>query len=252
MFRRRRLEFTDEWRALLQQQWFHWRLLDDDERALVENAAVELLQHTGWEAARGFELTDEMRMLIAAQAGLLTIGLDDPDPYYRVGPVIVYPTGVVRTGERGGPVDGVATDEPLHILGEAHYRGPMIIAFDTAVHEARHPRIGQNVVYHEFAHQLDMRDGIIDGTPPLPDDHAIQRWIEVCTPRYEAVLEGTDDGLLDEYAGEDAAEFFAVATEAFFNRPKAMRQQDPELYEVLDGYYRQDPASREDRSLKPR
>ena len=249
MFGRRRVEFTDEWRDLLHRQWAHWRLLDLDERSVVEEVAVELMNGMRWEASKGFSLEDEMRVLIAAQAGLLTIGLDDPDPYWRVGPIIVYPHGVVRTGERGGPVEGVATDDPLHILGEAHYRGPMIIAWDTARHEARHPSLGQNVVYHEFAHQLDMRDGIADGTPPLADDDAIRRWVDVCTPRFEALVQGTDDGLLDPYAGEDAAEFFAVATELFFTRPRAMRDRDPELYETLDGYFRQDPAGREDRAL---
>jgi Mlc titration factor MtfA (ptsG expression regulator) len=249
VFGRKRLAFSDEWRDLLRRQWSHWRLLDADEQALVEDVALGLMTHMRWEASAGFVLDDEMRLLIAAQAGLLTIGLDDPDPYWRVGPIIVYPHGVVKTGERGGPVDGVASDEPLHILGEAHYRGPMILAWDTAKHEARHPSVGQNVVYHEFAHQLDMRDGIIDGTPPLPDDAAIQHWIDVCTPRFEALLDGTDDGLLDPYGGEDAAEFFAVATEAFFTRPRAMRERDPELYATLDGYYHQDPAAREDRAL---
>ena len=84
--------------------------------AIVEEVAIGLMTHMRWEASAGFELTDEMRLLIAAQAGLLTIGLDDPDPYWRVGPIIVYPHGVVKTGERGGPVDGVATALQVALL----------------------------------------------------------------------------------------------------------------------------------------
>jgi hypothetical protein len=252
LFRRRpALEFTDEWRGLLQQQMVHWRLLDDEDRLLVEDGALDLLEDTKWEAAHGFALTDEMRVLIAAQAALLTIGLEEDDPYPRVGPVIVYPTTVVRTGERGGPVDGTASDDPMEILGEAHYRGPMIIAWDAALYEARHPGSGRNVVYHEFAHQLDMRDGITDGTPTLPGDEAIQRWIDVCTPRYKAIRAGTDHELLDPYAGTDTAEFFAVATETFFTLPRKLRAHDPELYEVLDAFYQQDPATREERRGRP-
>jgi MtfA peptidase len=251
LFRRRPpLEFTHEWRTLLDGQMAQWRLLDDDERLLVELGALELLERTLWEASRGFALTDDMRVLIAAQAALLTIGLDEDDPYPRVGPIIVHPTTVVRTEERAGPIDGTASDDPYEILGEAHYRGPILIAWDAARYEARHPATGRNVVFHEFAHQLDLRDGIGDGTPTLPHDVAIQRWIDVCTPRYEAVRAGTDDGLLDPYAGTDPAEFFAVATEVFFTLPREVRKHDPELYEVLDAYYQQDPAAREDRGRR--
>jgi Mlc titration factor MtfA (ptsG expression regulator) len=181
---------------------------------------------------------------------MLLLGLEI-DEYPHVTSVIVHPSTVRLHGQHrtGSNVYSSATQT---LAGQAQYRGPVVLSWSAARRGAARPDAGSNVVYHEFAHQLDMRDGIIDGTPPLPDDDAIQRWIEVCTPRYEAVLEGTDDGLLDEYAGEDAAEFFAVATETFFSRPKAMRQQDPELYDVLDGYYRQDPASREDRVVKDR
>jgi len=249
LFRRRApLEFSDEWRALLERQWAQWRCLDDDERLLVEVAALDLLERTKWEASHGFTLTEDMRVLIAAQAALLTIGLDEDDPYPRVGPIIVHPTTVVRTEERAGPVDGTASDDPYEVLGEAHYRGPMIIAWDAARYEARHPATGRNVVFHEFAHQLDLRDGLGDGTPALPHDDDIQRWIDVCTPRYEAVRAGTDDGLLDPYAGTDPAEFFAVATEVFFTLPRGMRAKDPELYDTLDAYFQQDPAAREERA----
>jgi Mlc titration factor MtfA (ptsG expression regulator) len=100
-----------------------------------------------------------------------------------------------------------------------------------------------NVVYHEFAHQLDMLDGITDGTPPLEDEAARRRWVEVCTAAYDSVrAEGSP--VLRAYAGTNPAEFFAVATEAFFNRPSELSEHEPALYAELRSFYRQDPAER--------
>ena len=107
---------------------------------------------------------------------------------------------------------------------------------------ARHPERGHNVVYHEFAHKLDMLDGVIDGTPPLERQEELDRWVEVCTAEYEALRNGTDDGFLDGYASVDPAEFFAVATEAFFDLPVQLEAAKPDLYAVLRDFYRQDPA----------
>ena len=102
-------------------------------------------------------------------------------------------------------------------------------------------------MYHEFAHQLDMLDGITDGTPPLGDDDAARaRWVEVCTAAYDMVrAEGSP--VLRPYAGTNPAEFFAVATEVFFNRPLDLRTHEPALYAELQAFYRQDPAARADR-----
>ncbi len=99
-------------------------------------------------------------------------------------------------------------------------------------------------MYHEFAHKLDMLDGVIDGTPPLPTREAMQRWIEVCTAEYESLQHGDPDPLLGSYAGVDPAEFFAVTTELFFDLPVELEEAKPALYGVLHDFYRQDPAQR--------
>ena len=99
-------------------------------------------------------------------------------------------------------------------------------------------------MFHEFAHRLDMLDGEADGTPPMADVEQSQRWVEVCTRVYEQVVEGRGGTVLRSYAGVNPAEFFAVATEAFFDAPVELRRQQPDLYEVLGGYYHQDPAAR--------
>lgn len=203
-----------------------------------------LLGRKRWEAARGVELTEEMRVVIAAEACLLVLGLDI-ESYRDVAAIIVHPTTVTLRGERAGPARGVVTSSPLPIQGQAHARrGPVIIAWDAARADARHPASGRNVVVHEFAHKLDMVDGLIDGTPSLPDASARQHWIDVCTAEYELLRAGHDDPLLRPYAAVNPAEFFAVATEAFFDLPGAMREHKPALYGVLQDFYQQDPAGR--------
>ena len=123
----------------------------------------------------------------------------------------------------------------------------MVLSWNAARRGARFPDRGENVVYHEFAHQLDMLDGITDGTPPLGDETARRRWVEVCTAAYDGVrAEGSP--VLRPYAGTNPAEFFAVATEVFFNRPVDLREHEPALYAELRNFYHQDPAARRDES----
>jgi Mlc titration factor MtfA (ptsG expression regulator) len=243
--KRARLEepFPAGWRAILDANVVHWSYVTADEREHLEDTIVWLVVDKRWEAARGFVLTDEIRVTIAAQAALLVLGFDD-DPYENVGTIIVHPTTMTFTGTRGGVIPGTLDDSPLHALGVAQYDGPVIIAWDEALACARHPERGHNVVYHEFAHKLDMLDGVIDGTPPLPTREAMRRWIEVCTAEYESLQRGDPDPLLGSYAGVDPAEFFAVTTELFFDLPVELEEAKPALYGVLHDFYRQDPAQR--------
>jgi Mlc titration factor MtfA (ptsG expression regulator) len=239
----RRGPFPDTWREWIAANVVHWQLLDAHERALLETYALRLVTDKRWEAARGFELTDEMQVTIAAQAALLVIGLGF-EAYRGVGTIIVHPTTMRLAGERAGPIQGTRTDAPTPVLGVAHYDGPVIIAWDSARAGARHPERGHNVVYHEFAHKIDMLDGLVDGTPPLAREEERRRWVEVCTSEYDALRNGTDDGFLDGYAATNPGEFFAVVTEAFFDVPVRFAAAKPALYDVLRGFYRQDPAAR--------
>jgi Mlc titration factor MtfA (ptsG expression regulator) len=242
--RRERYEagFLPEWRDLLGQKVGHWRELDDGEKARLEELALALVAEKRWEAAKGFELTDEVVVVIAAQAALLALGLPD-DVYRGVGSIVVHPTTMVRQGPHS-QVSGLVSDAPMALLGQAVYDGPVVIAWDTALREARHPGRGHNVVLHEFAHKLDMLDGTVDGTPPLADRAQLERWVAVCTAAYEGVVEGRGGRSLRSYAGVNPGEFFAVATEAFFDAPVVLVAEHPELYEVLRAFYRQDPAAR--------
>jgi MtfA peptidase len=241
--------FPEGWRAIIARNVAHWSFLDPDEREQLEDAVLWLLVDKRWEAARGFTLTDEIRVTIATQAALLVLGFDDDgyEYYANVGTIIVHPSTMTTSGERAGPVAGTITDDPFDASGVAHYDGPVLISWDHARRSARHPARGHNVVYHEFAHKLDMLDGVIDGTPPIEGDEAMDHFVAVCTREFEALQDGSHDPLFDSYAAIDPAEFFAVATEVFFDLPIEFEAQRPELYGVLRAFYRQDPAARERR-----
>jgi Mlc titration factor MtfA (ptsG expression regulator) len=237
--------FPDEWRALLQRHVAHWRLLDDAERELLEEHIRVFIVDKKWEAANGFALTEQIQVMISAMACLLILGLDY-DYYDKVNWIAVHPTTLVLTEPRYLG-NSMYDDSPYPIQGQAAFDGPTIIAWDAAREQARHPERGFNVVYHEFAHKLDMLDGTVDGTPPLATDADRERWIEVCTREYQLLRRGESGGVLDPYGTVNPGEFFAVATEVFFDRPLALEEHKPELYDVLRAFYNQDPAARQRR-----
>lgn len=211
---------------------------------------------TRWEAARGFTVTEEMRVLVAAQACLLLLGLDHDD-FGGPARVILHPSTVVLRGRRSIGVGRVETSAPHFVAGQAHHRGPVLLSWASVRSGLARPSASQNVVYHEFAHRLDMLDGTIDGTPPFADPVDRRRWAEVCTAvfaelagptpepaRAQAASGDRPPEVLRPYATTNPGEFFAVATEVFFTRPHGLRGRHPALYRELVGYYRQDPADR--------
>jgi Mlc titration factor MtfA (ptsG expression regulator) len=244
LFSRDRAGLPDDWRQILAARSAHWRLLDDAERTRLGELADEVLRTKRWEAARGFELTDEVRTVVAGHAGLLALGLDGA-PFDGVSTIVVRARAMRRTAPMAGPAKGVLMDSPGVVDGEAHHAdGPVMLVWASARREAANPRLGRDVVLHEFAHKLDMLDGTIDGTPPLAGDGQRRRWVDVCTTAYEGVRSGDAVWPLRPYAGTNPGEFFAVASEVFFTLPVQLQGARPELYDVLAGYYRQDPARR--------
>lgn len=238
----------DDWAAVVASRCAVWQVLATDERAAVAEAADWLLRHKHWEASGGFALTPEMVVTIAVEAAVpvLTLGVGE---LREVSAIVVYPTTMRSQGVRAGPVRGTVTDAVIPVLGEAHdRRGPVLLAWDQVRADAATLGTGSNVVWHELAHKLDMLDGTIDGTPPLGGRVPRQRWIAVCTEAYDALRAGVDRPPLRDYAATNVGEFFAVATEAFFDAPGALRAHEPDLYDVLRGYYGQDPAVRVDRA----
>jgi MtfA peptidase len=241
--RRATATLPPEWGRTLEGHFAHWGALSAGERERMRDLIEQFLRTVRFEAAHGFQVDDTIRLLIAAQASLLLLGLE-LDEFPGVRTVIVHPSTMVQNGHRATGVGAVVASGPMSLLGQAHYGGPVLIAWSAAARGARHPERGANVVYHEFAHKLDMLDGIIDGTPPLDDDAARARWVAVCTAAYDAVRDGGGSLVLRPYAGVNPGEFFAVATEVFFSVPVELHQHEPALYAELAGFYRQDPAAR--------
>ena len=237
--------FPPAYREIMAQNVGYVRFLSDDERRRLEDLVVVFLAEKELEGCGGLELTDEVRVTIAANACVLLLGLDH-DMYRQVQSVLVYPS-TVRPPERQTSVFAVATKarEPVHpLLGEAHIGGPVIVVWDAARRGSRHPQSGHNVVFHEFAHKLDMLDGQIDGTPPLRGSAELKRWAEVCSRAFLELREKAARGeatFMDAYGAHSEAEFFAVATETFFEQPTRLA---PDLYDVLCSFYHQDPAAR--------
>ncbi len=240
--------FPEAWRLVIDRNVGHAAFLDAEERKLLEDMSQVFLEEKQLEGCGGLELTDEIRVTVAANACLLLLGLDH-DMYRRVKSVLIYPSTVRQPERKRGVFHGHAY-EPTRsspLLGEAHKRGPVILVWDAARHGSWNAHDGHNVIFHEFAHKLDMLDGDVDGTPPLRGSAQLRRWAEVCSRIYLELRARTERGrktFLDAYGATNEAEFFAVATETFFEQPKQLRKRHPELYALLQDFYRQDPAQR--------
>jgi Mlc titration factor MtfA (ptsG expression regulator) len=218
--------------------------LSDAERARLEGHVQVFLAEKHFVGCGGLELTDEIRVTIAAQACLLLLGRD-VDGYPELRSILVYPTTVVP--EHVEPlVDGELVHEPEPLVGESWAHGTVVLAWDDVLDGAATADDGWNVVFHEFAHQLDQETGDSDGTPHLDTLAGLRRWRRVMREHYTALREAADEGrptLLDPYGAEDPAEFFAVVTECFFEQPLDLKLEHPELYRELAAYYRLDPVS---------
>lgn len=229
----------------------HYSYLSGEEKQRLENLVQIFVAEKNFEGCGGLELTDEIKVVVAAEACLLVLGLPDFQ-YLQLDSILIYPTTVTLPPSRLS----VFAENPMiipdqqAILGMASMRGPVILVWDAVVRGARHPEQGHNVVYHEFAHILDMRDGAADGTPELQSRKLYRDWVAICTREFFKLKKDVAKGrknVLDSYGAVHEAEFFAVATELFFDRPLRMQRDSPELYDVLAAYYRQDTAARERR-----
>lgn len=237
--------FPIAWLGYLAANVALYRTLTSKEQAKLGGIARVLVAEKSWEGCGGLVLTEEIVVTIAAQAALLTLGFED-EYYPNVETILVYPQGFLVTVRRPG-VGGVIQEQVVPYAGEAAQRGPVVISWADALWGGRTPGDGHNVVLHEFAHKLDMRDGVADGAPYLRDGAQIETWSRVMSAEYHGLLAAIGAGeptLLDAYGATNAAEFFAVATECFFELPRHMQSEHSELYMVLRDYYRQDPAAR--------
>lgn len=243
--------FPRSWREILERRVVHYSYLDRGERSLLENLTQIFIAEKNFEGCGGLGLTDEIKVIIAAQASLLVLGLPSFQ-YERVDSVLVYPTTVTVPASRASFFAnsfGIVPDQ-TRILGMAWQQGSIILVWDAVKFGALHPEGGHNVVYHEFAHILDMSDGTADGTPELHSLALYHQWVEIFSEEFYRLKKESEKGqttVLDSYGAVSEAEFFAVATELFFDRPLEMEKVYPELYRVLSLYYQQDTAARQRR-----
>ena len=205
------------------------RRLDAAERQRLRELVQVFVAEKHWEGCGGLEMTEEIQVTVAAQACFLLLGRGHA-LYEDVDSILVYP-GAMKTPEGDA------------ILGQAHMKGPTIVAWHDVLQGGR----GQgrrNLVFHEFAHKIDMVDGTVDGTPPLENRADLRTWAEVCSEVFLELQDRVEDGkktFLDEYGATNEAEFFAVATEAYFMQPAKLEKKHPELFAVLHDFYKFDP-----------
>ncbi len=244
--RRLRAQHVPEaWREIISRNLpFFDHLPPNDQKELLGHVQV-FLEEKRFEGCAGLEITEEMRITIATQACLLLLHRKT-DYYPRLITILVYPSGYVVNEERhlGG---NIWAQDRGGRLGETEaHMGSLVLAWDAAKSGATDPSDGKNLVLHEFAHQLDFEDHLADGVPALTSRGALSSWSEVMKVEFAALRAADETGiptLLDTYGASNPAEFFAVATEAFFERPHALQQQHPRLYDEMRGFFRQDPAA---------
>ena len=220
------------------------RLTKEDQNELLGHVQV-FVAEKHFEGAGGIDINDEIKVTIAGQACLLLLHRNT-DYYPELTSIIVYPTGYIADEERhiGG---GIWQEGGEHRLGHTGERlGALVLAWDAVRHGAAEPSDGTNLVLHEFAHQLDFENRSSNGTPALQTSGDYRAWARVMSHEFEALrdaLEAGDDTFLDDYGATNPAEFFAVITEAFFERPRALRRNHPALFMQLQRFYQQDPTS---------
>jgi hypothetical protein len=239
----RRAIADDLWKRTLIRYPFLQRR-DPADAAELRRLTSLFLDCKEFSATGGQRLTDAMAVTIAAQAVLpvLKLGLSSYDRFLGI---VVHPEQVVARREVADE-DGVVHEYDEILSGEAMEGGPVMLSWQDVRTAGRSAEAAYNVVIHEFAHVLDMADGVADGVPLLPPEVPRREWVGILSTEYEGFVqrvEAQEPTALDPYGSEGEEEFFAVASEAFFVNPESMKKEHPVLYEVFVRYYRQDPAA---------
>ena len=235
--------FPPEWRVIIAKNVpFVARLPPEDQAELTGHTQV-LLAEKHFEGCGGLALSDEIRVTIAAQASVLLLHRT-PTYYPKLVSILVYPSTYLVPGGRN--VHGLVDPDPQARLGESWARDVVVLAWDNVLSSAADIHDGHNLVLHEFAHQLDQEDAYANGTPILPRRSMYVAWGRVLSQEFDALAADAAHRrppLIDRYGATNPAEFFAVVTESFFEKPHQLRRKHPELYEQMRNFYQQDPAA---------
>jgi Mlc titration factor MtfA (ptsG expression regulator) len=253
-WRRKRLKrkpFPSEWLEILRKRVPYYGLLNPKEQQDLQGHIRIFLSEKQFEGCGGLEITDEIRVTIAAHASILL--LNRPQDYYPgLQSILVYPSSYIAQ-DRSVDAAGIVSEGNETRSGEAWLRGAVILSWDDVQHGSKDFQDGHNVTLHEFAHQLDQQDGVFDGAPLLEKRSQYTSWARILRNEYEALRNATERGQvtsIDQYGATNPAEFFAVITEMFFENPKELKQKHPELYEELKRFFHQDTFGRLEASQK--
>jgi len=235
--------FPAHWRKILKRQLPLYRSLPADLQLKLKKLIQLFIAEKQFIGCEGLDITDEIRLNIAAQACLLM--LNRPTALYpNLRSILVYPAAYLVPVTNTDAAGVVSSDNQLR-LGESWQQGKVVLSWPDSQHGAADPYDGHNVVLHEFAHQLDQENGSANGSPFLASNDAYRVWSQVLSAEFDRLQQQLARGiptLFNAYAATNPAEFFAVITEVFFEQPQAFKQQHPALYQQLAQYYRLDPT----------
>ena len=237
----RALPFPAPWRRILRQRVPAVARLPADLQRQLKQHLLVFLAEKPFIGCAGLSLTDEVRVVVAAQACLLLLGQARPDYYPRLKEVLVYP-GAFAVKDIQPQAGGVVHEQRQVLAGQSWARGQVILAWAEVLAGAADPADGRNVVVHEFAHQVDQDKGLADGKPWRPTAGQRQRWAAVMGDAL-ARLQATPSALISDYGATDAAAFFAVISAWFFERPLALAGEAPDVYRELALLYQLNPLA---------
>ena len=235
------LPFPAAWRRILRRRVPGVARLPADLQQRLKRHIQVFLAEKAFLGCQGQAITDEVRVTIAAQACLLLLGQRQSECFPQLRQILVYPDAFVVQRERalGG---GVVREQRQVMAGESWAQGQVILAWTDVLAGAADPADGRNVVLHEFAHQIDQDKGVADGQPWRPRARQRRRWAAVMGDAFER-LQREPSTLIDAYGATDPAEFFAVITEVFFERPQALAAEAPHVYRELADLFGVEPLA---------
>lgn len=243
---------SDEHREIIKSNFKLYLSLPAEQQKKLEGLVNLFLEEKNFEGCEGLEITDEIRVTIAAQACLLLLNNSTQPWYGRLTTIYVYPSAY-KAKVPGMMPNGFVGQKEVVRLGESWVGGTVVLSWNHSKHGAVNFEDGKNVVLHEFAHQLDQADGDSDGVPTLETANCYMSWGAVHGKEFDKLVHKTMKNhktVMDKYGATNEAEFFAVATESFFEKPRQMTKKHPELYDALKKYYGLDPISWDYRNHK--
>jgi len=235
--------FPEKWLRIIESNVPFYNNLPPEDKIELQRHILIFIAEKRFEGCGGLKITDEIKITIAAQACMLV--LHRKSNYYPgLTSILVYPSAFIASRTEHLP-SGVVAEAPQVLLGESWHQGSVVLSWDDIKHDVADINNGHNIVFHEFAHQIDSSSGKGDSTAVLNNRSSYIAWARVLQKDYEKLRRAKTQHhptFLNKYGATNPAEFFAVVTEFFFEKPKELKEIHPELYNELKRFYQQDPA----------